>query len=65
MPEEYQIWAETLPFGKSSVAITLFYINVENQLSLPLAPVTKRVYSPRGSNVFQLLFKEHFQSFAD
>jgi hypothetical protein len=45
--------------------ITLFYANVGDQLSLPLAPVAKSVYHPRGINVLQLLFKKEFQSFAD
>jgi hypothetical protein len=35
------------------------------QLFLQLAPITKRVYQPRGINVLQLLFKKHFQTFAD
>ena len=38
---------------------------MQTQLSLPIAPVTKRVYRPRGINVLQLLFKKYFQSFAD
>jgi hypothetical protein len=38
---------------------------VGDQLSLLLAPVTTRVYRPRGINVLQRLFKEHFQSVAD
>jgi len=38
---------------------------VGDQLSLSLAPVTKRLYQPRGINILQLLFKEHFQSFAN
>jgi len=38
---------------------------VGDRLSLQLAPLTKRVYQPRGINVLQLLFKKHFQSFAD
>jgi transposase-like protein len=38
---------------------------VGDQLSLSLAPVTKRVYQPRGINALQRLLKEHFQSFAD
>ena len=50
---------------KSSAAITLFYINVGDQLSLQLAPVAKTVYQPRGINVLQLLFKKHFQGVAD
>ena len=29
------------------------------------APVTKRVFQPRGINILQLLFWKHFQSFAD
>ena len=36
-----------------------------DQLSLSLAPVTKRAYQPRGISALQLLFKEHFQSLAD
>jgi hypothetical protein len=54
-----------MTFGKSSAIITLFYIHVGDQLSLSLAPVTTRVYQPRGINAIQRLFKEHFQSFAD
>jgi hypothetical protein len=38
---------------------------VGDQLSLQLAPVTKRVYQPRGINVLQLLFKKYFQGVAD
>jgi hypothetical protein len=38
---------------------------VGDQLSFQLAPITKRVYQPRGINALQLLFKEHFQSLAD
>jgi hypothetical protein len=38
---------------------------VGEQPSLSLAPVTTRVYQPRGINALQRLFKEHFQSFAD
>jgi hypothetical protein len=37
---------------------------VRDQLSFSFAPVTKRVYEPRGINVLQRLFKKHFQSFA-
>ena len=50
---------------KSSGVICLFYINVGDQLSLSLVPVTARVYQPRGINALQRLFKEHFQGFAD
>ena len=52
-------------FGKSFLGITPFCINVGDQLSLPLGPITKKVYQPRGINVVQLLFKKHFQSSAD
>jgi hypothetical protein len=34
---------------------------VQAQLSLPIAPVAKRVYRPRGINDLQILFKKHFQ----
>lgn len=36
-----------------------------DQLSLQPAPVTKRVYQPRGINVLQLLFKKYFQGVTD
>jgi len=38
---------------------------VGDQLLFQLAPVIKRLYQPRGINVLQRLFKEHFQGFAD
>jgi hypothetical protein len=38
---------------------------VGDQLSLQIAPIKKAVYLPRGINAVQLLFKKHFQSFAD
>jgi hypothetical protein len=38
---------------------------VQAQLSLPIAPVAKRVYRPRGINDLQILFKKHFQSIAE
>jgi hypothetical protein len=38
---------------------------VQAQLSLPIAPVTKRVYRPRGINALQILFQKHFQRIAE
>jgi len=38
---------------------------VGEQLSLPLTPVTKGVYQPRGITALQLLFKKHFRKLAD
>jgi hypothetical protein len=38
---------------------------VQAQLFLPLAPVVKRVYRPRGINELQMLCKKHFQSIAE
>ncbi len=38
---------------------------MEAQLSLQLDHVKRAVYQPRGINTVQLLFKKHFQSFAD
>ena len=35
------------------------------KLSLQLAPARKEVCQPHGINAVQLLFKKHFQSFAD
>jgi hypothetical protein len=37
---------------------------VQAQATLPIAPVTKRVYRPRGINALQILFKKHFQNIA-
>jgi len=34
---------------------------VQAQATLPIAPVTRRVYRPRGVNDLQTLFKKHFQ----
>ena len=38
---------------------------MQAQLSLPIAPIAKRVYRPRGINDLQILFKKHFQSIAE
>jgi hypothetical protein len=38
---------------------------VQAQLSLPIAPIAKRVYRPRGINDLQILFKKHFQRIAE
>jgi len=38
---------------------------VQAQLSLPIAPVAKRVYRPRGINYLQILLKKYFQSIAE
>ena len=38
---------------------------MQTQLSLPIVPVTRRVYRLRGINAVQLLCKRHFQSIAD
>jgi hypothetical protein len=38
---------------------------VQAQLSLPIAPIAKRVYRPRGINDLQILFKKYFQSIAE
>ena len=35
------------------------------QLSLPIAPVAKEVYRPRGINDLQILFQEHFRRIAE
>ena len=53
------------PVEESSAALTLFYIHAGDQLSLLLAPVTTRLYQPRGISALQCLFKGHFQSPAD
>ena len=45
--------------------ICRFHMNLRGQLSLRLAPVTKRVHQPPGFNALQLLFGKHSQSFAD
>jgi hypothetical protein len=38
---------------------------MRSQLSLPIAPVTRRVYQPRGINALQILFQKHFQRIAE
>jgi hypothetical protein len=38
---------------------------VQAQDILPIAPVAKRVYRPRGINDLQILFKKHFQRIAE
>ena len=38
---------------------------MQSQRSLPIAPIAKGVYRPRGVNDLQILFQKHFQRIAE